>query len=692
MKLKRIMRPNPVVLKSDLIIRDAINIFARHRLDYAPITNENGDLIGSLSIYQIIDFISGDGNLSDPIKAIMNNDIAYGHPDDNIDVYEGLGLEFLAVRDGPEIVGILTFREIGTAFFESYRRLSTELEAIINSTHNLIVTVDKKSIIRLFNKACEDFFGLPADKVIRMDVKDLVPDSGLPEVVQSGQVQPVQKVKLGDRWFISNRSPLRKNGEIIGAVAVLQDISEFEQIARELEYYKNITKELDTIIDSSYDGLHIADGNGVTLRVNNAFLQNTGFDSNDIVGKNMLDAEKEGLVSCSATRLVLESKEPVTITQQTPNGNTHLTTSIPVFDDNGNIYRIVSNVRDITELETLKQKLEEVESLRQHYEMQLRTLRLSGSDKIIFKSEKMKKLLEMVIKLSQYDSTILITGESGTGKELIAEFIHNNSSRENGPFIKVNCGAIPENLLESELFGYDYGAFTGAKKGGKTGYFQMANGGTIFLDEIGDLPYNLQVKLLRVLQNKEIIRVGGEQAFSVDVHIIAGTNRNLLELVQSKKFREDLYYRLSVIPVHIPPLRERKEDIPALVNHFTNLFNKKHQQQKRISPEVIEYFMAADWPGNVRELENMVERLLVTSSNNIVTREDLPENLVKANSNNQQIAVYGIMPLSEARTILEKQLLENAFAQYPSTRQIARVLKVSAATIVRKAARYGIKK
>jgi TyrR family helix-turn-helix protein len=298
----------------------------------------------------------------------------------------------------------------------------------------------------------------------------------------------------------------------------------------------------------------------------------------------------------------------------------------------------------------------------------------------------------MVIKLSQYDSTILITGESGTGKELIAEFIHNNSSRENGPFIKVNCGAIPENLLESELFGYDYGAFTGAKKGGKTGYFQMANGGTIFLDEIGDLPYNLQVKLLRVLQNKEIIRVGGEQAFSVDVHIIAGTNRNLLELVQSKKFREDLYYRLSVIPVHIPPLRERKEDIPALVNHFTNLFNKKHQQQKRISPEVIEYFMAADWPGNVRELENMVERLLVTSSNNIVTREDLPENLVKANSNNQQIAVYGIMPLSEARTILEKQLLENAFAQYPSTRQIARVLKVSAATIVRKAARYGIKK
>jgi TyrR family helix-turn-helix protein len=303
----------------------------------------------------------------------------------------------------------------------------------------------------------------------------------------------------------------------------------------------------------------------------------------------------------------------------------------------------------------------------------------------------MKDLLGMVIRLAQFDSTILITGESGTGKELIAETIHNNSMRKSGPYIKVNCGAIPENLLESELFGYDYGAFTGAKREGKAGYFQLANGGTIFLDEIGDLPFNLQVKLLRVLQNREIVRVGGVKSLPIDVRIVTGTNRNLLDLVERKLFREDLYYRLNVVPVHVPPLRDRKEDVPSLVAHFLQMYNRKHKINRSISTEVVEIFMGYNWPGNVRELENLIERLLVISTKDLLTREDLPSFFGDAIPTNfPEIFVSDIMPIQDAVESVEKLILEKAYAKYRTTRQIAKELKIAASTVVRKAAKYGV--
>jgi TyrR family helix-turn-helix protein len=302
----------------------------------------------------------------------------------------------------------------------------------------------------------------------------------------------------------------------------------------------------------------------------------------------------------------------------------------------------------------------------------------------------MKTLLSTVVRLAQFDSTILVTGESGTGKELIAETLHKNSTRKNGPFIKVNCGAIPENLLESELFGYDYGAFTGAKKEGKAGYFQLATGGTLFLDEIGDLPFNLQVKLLRVLQNKEIVRVGGSKSIPVDVRIVTGTNHNLLEQVEKKMFREDLYYRLNVVPIHVPPLRDRKEDIPALVTHFMQLYNRKHKLNKKIAPELVDIFMGYSWPGNVRELENLIERLLVVTTKDLITREDLPSFLTEALPSSSEILVTGILPLQDAVETVEKQILTKAYEKYRTTRQMAKELKVDASTVVRKAAKYGI--
>jgi len=693
LKLREIMTPDPLTLLPDTSVKEAITLFLDRQIDGAPVLNENGEFMGLFTKTHIYRMIIQDKDLNRPVAEFMNRQISLGHPDDSIESHLHPGIGRLPITDGNKVVGIITRTDLAEAFYSSFKHISTELETVINSTHNLIVAVDRDGIVTTFNRAAERVLGIKAEDALGKKIVDLFPTSGLLDVAQTGNVEPLQKLMLNNRLFMSNRTPIYKQGQIVGAVAVLQDISEIENISRELEYSKEINRELDAIIDSSFDGLYIADGNGLTLRVNKAFERITGINANQFLARNVIDIEIEGIVSQSVSALAIKKREPVTIIQEMNNGRTTLVTGNPIYDVAGNVFRVVCNVRDITELNLLKQKLEEVRNLSQHYVNELRTLRLqyTGSSKIICNSKIMKDFLGMVIRLSQFDSTVLIRGESGTGKELIAEAIHNNSMRKDKPYIKVNCGAIPENLLESELFGYDYGAFTGAKKEGKLGFFQLANEGTIFLDEIGDLTFNLQVKLLRVLQNKEITKVGGNKSIPIDVRIVTGTNRNLLELVEKKLFREDLYYRLNVVPIHIPPLRERKDDIPPLVGHFVQLFNRKHKLNKKFSPEVIELFIKYDWPGNVRELENLIERIMVISTKDILTRVELPSYLADAIlENKSEISVSGIMPLQEAVADVEKQILEKAYAQYKTTRQMAKQLKVNASTIVRKAAKYGI--
>lgn len=690
MKLKDIMQIDPVTLESGLSVRQAAQLFSRHKIDWAPVVDEKGEIIGLVSNRHIFDMI--DQDLSTPVRDIMTREFLTGHPDDEVEGFLSPRLESLVVVDG-KVIGIITHRELGMAFFKSFKSVELEMDAIINSTHNLIIAVDSQGYVRASNEAVHRVLGLSADELNGRHIKDVEPTSGLAEVIKTGKAEAAQKVTIKGRQYISNRSPIIKNGRIAGAVAVMQDISELEDIARELDHYRSLKRELDIIIDSSFDGILVTDGDGVVLRVNESFERITGNQERDILGRSMIDLEREGIISESVTRLVLERKEPVTIAQQSKkSGRIHLTTGSPFLDEGGRVYRVICNIRDITELNELKQKIEEVQLLSKAYENELRALRLQvmGSDQMVVNSEAMKNLMGMVLRTAGFDSTVLITGESGTGKELIAETIHKNSPRAGGPYITVNCGAIPDGLLESELFGYDYGAFTGARKEGKAGYFQMAEGGTIFLDEIGDLPLSLQVKLLRVLQNKEIIRVGGQKTLPVDVRVIAGTNRNLNDLVARKEFREDLYYRLNVVPVHVPPLRERKEEIPALVNHFMDSFNKKFGQNKKIDPEAMNTLLAYDWPGNVRELENLIERLLVTTAKDNISRDDLPAFIVNTSLEPARVYVSGILPLAEAVGSLEKQILERAFQKRLTTRQIAEMLKVDHSTVVRKASKYGI--
>src|SRR5699024_3714408 len=286
------------------------------------------------------------------------------------------------------------------------------------------------------------------------------------------------------------------------------------------------------------------------------------------------------------------------------------------------------------------------------------------------------------------DSTILILGESGVGKEVITNFIHKNSSRAENAFLKINCGAIPENLLESELFGYEKGAFTGANNKGKAGLFELADNGTLFLDEIADMPLSLQVKLLRVLQEKEVMRIGGTRSISVDARIITATNTDLKKEVAKGRFREDLYYRLNVIPINIPPLRKRPEDILLLANHFIEYFNETHTTDRRFSPQILHAFQSYDWPGNVRELQNIVERLVVTSDERKISSDLLPEEFHKCSINEESVKVNKIIPLKKCLELAEKQLLSLAREKYSSTTEIAKVLEVNQSTISRKFNKY----
>ncbi len=694
MKIREIMTPNPLTLTPDQTVGEVVSIFMDNKFDGAPVLDENGKLIGLFTKSHIYRAINSGMNLKTKVKELMTRDILTGHPDDEFGEVVNPTVPRLPVVDADgNVVGIITRGDIAKAFFNSYRNISIEYDTIINSAHNMIVSVDENGIIKIWNSSAARLLGRQADDVIGQSIVDVLPTSDLMDVIETGEVEPLKKVKLNDRYFISNRSPIKKDGKIIGAVAVLQDISEMEKMSKELNYVKELNEELDAIVESSYDGLFITDGKGITLRYNKAFELLTGIDAHEYLGKSVDDIKRDGIISDPVTCHVLEQKKSLTIMQISKTGKLTLTTGNPVIDKNGDIIRVVCNVRDITELNLLRQKLEQVEGLSQHYENQIRTLKMqyAGNEKMVITSTKMRNLIDMVIRLAAVDSTILITGESGTGKELIAEIIHSSSSRNDKPLIKVNCGAIPENLLESELFGYEGGAFTGAKAGGKPGYIELAAGGTLFLDEIGEVPLNLQVKLLRFLQSKEIIRVGGGSYKNIDVRIVTATNRDLLEMVQKKQFREDLYYRLNVVPVNAPPLRDRKEDIPSLVAHFIQVFNRKYKMNKRVFPEVVDIFMQYDWPGNVRELENLIERLVVITPEDILSREDLPSHMGDtAGASSSYIIVSGIIPLRDAIESVEKQLIEKVYAKYRTTRQMAKELKVDASTIVRKAAKYNI--
>ncbi|HWR05681.1 sigma-54 interaction domain-containing protein [Sporomusa sp.] len=436
------------------------------------------------------------------------------------------------------------------------------------------------------------------------------------------------------------------------------------------------------ILDYSYDAIFATDGKGVTIYANKACEKYYGIKPSDVIGKDSWQfMESVGCYPPTAP-ITLHSKDKHTLEQTTRTGAKMLVTNNPIYDNGGNIELLVQNCRDVQQLEDTKRDLEQTKELLARMQDEVVALRKKElrNATLVVNSPQMKELLQLVDKVATVDINVLILGETGTGKSALAKHIHKLSSRKDGPFISINCAAIPDELIESELFGYMAGAFTGALQKGKTGLVELADGGTLFLDEIAELPLRLQGKILNVIQERRFIPVGGRQVKETDCRIISATNRNIEEMIERGSFREDLYYRLNVIEMELRPLRERPDDTMALIYYFLNQFNKKYKKEHSISPECRDILLDYSWPGNIRELENMIERLVVVVEDSVINVCHLPRVFSEAFSKKIQLLEVDEPKSSTLDTAViqvERKMVVEAYRKYGSSRKVAHALNIS---------------
>jgi PAS domain S-box-containing protein len=475
------------------------------------------------------------------------------------------------------------------------------------------------------------------------------------------------------------------------------DNSLTDELESQIDYLNKQQYLYSEMFNKLEEGIYMTDEKGKTIYVNDAFLNLSGLSRDDLIGKTVYDLRDGDVLPNSCCAKVIETKDSVSTINNYYTGQKCLVSGSPIRDEKGNLKRTIAVVRDVSELEMLMKNIAKEETLSMSFSKRMEELGTKAAEReiIITKNSKMKSLYEKADRLADVDSSILILGETGVGKDFLTTYIHTQSPRKDrGNLIKINCGAIPEHLIESELFGYEEGAFTGAQKGGKKGLFEEAGEGTIFLDEIGDMPYTLQVKLLNALNDKKFYRIGGNRAIEFKARIIAATNANLKELVKEKKFRADLYYRLNVVTLYIPPLRERKEDILPLASNFLDYYNSKHRRNCYFTPECMESFLMYKWPGNIRELKNIIERMVLISEDVTIDESLFREQVSQEPIQNEMTELFqkskSRLPLKEQMEIHEKGILERALLETETLKEAAERLKVDVSTIVRKKQKYNI--
>lgn len=480
-----------------------------------------------------------------------------------------------------------------------------ELQSILNAAHDGMIGINRSGEITLFNAAAGRLTGVSIEEALGRNVDDLIPNSRLRRVLMNGQAELNQVQELNDVEIVTNRMPVRdEKGAIAGAVAVFRDVTELRQLAAEVTNLREIQTLLEAIIQSTQDAISVVDKDGIGLLINPAYTRLTGLKPQDVVGK---PADVDIAEGDSMHLRVLSTKQPVKNVplKVGPHRREVLVDVAPILV-NQELRGSVGVIHDISEIKRLTDELERANKL-------IRSMQAKYTfEDVVGVSPVMQVAMEQAKRAALTPATVLLRGESGTGKELFAHAIHHASERRYHPFVRVNCAALSETLLESELFGYEEGAFTGAKRGGKKGLFEEASGGTLFLDEIGEMNISTQVKLLRAVQEREVVRVGGVKPVAVEVRLIVATHVNLEQAVASGKFREDLYYRLNVIPIVIPPLRYRKEDIKAISMHILQKQNQAFGRNvEEISDGAVEVLKDYNWPGNVRELENTIGRAMI---------------------------------------------------------------------------------
>lgn len=575
---------------------------------------------------------------------------------------------------------------------EELRNIIRKKNVIINSTHDGLISVDEEGRIELFNDAAEKMFALDRKDVLNEKVREVIPNTRLDVVLNTGKAELNQIQNTKETTIITNRVPVKdKQGNIIGAVAVFRDITEVKNLAEEITNLREIRSMLEAIINSTQDAISVVDENGVGILINPAYTKLTGLTEEDIIGKPANVDIAEGQ---SMHYKVLETKKSFKGVRMRvgPNKKDVIVDAAPIIAD-GELKGSVAVAHDVSEIKKLTEELDQAKQIIRQI-----SAKYSFED-IVGNSETMKAVINQAEKSSKTPITVLLRGESGTGKELFAHAIHNNSERSNQKFIRVNCSALSDSILESELFGYTEGAFTGAKKGGKKGLFEESDQGTIFLDEIGKISMKLQSKLLRVIQEKEILRVGGTRPIDINVRIIVATNINLEEAIQEGIFREDLYYRLNVFPIFIPPLRERKEDIPALVDHIIKKFNQEYGRSvKGCSKNVYKYLNDYNWPGNVRELENIIGRAIINLglSEEIIRIEHIPDIIGDTNSEEKpKLPVLGYSlennSLKDIINFTEKDVIKKALEETNGNRkEAAEILGIAVRSLYYKRNKYDL--
>ncbi|MBR0599845.1 sigma-54 interaction domain-containing protein [Sinanaerobacter chloroacetimidivorans] len=474
-------------------------------------------------------------------------------------------------------------------------------------------------------------------------------------------------------------------------LALKAQIAEMEE---ELEFLRAEKMTALVLGDAIADGICIVDSNGIVISINRCYTEITEITEEEIVGKSIREMLDNQYFSDAVSLEVLEKKQKISAMSTIyRNDRKVLLVGTPFFDANNNISKVITVMRNMTELIRLKEELETAELKKRQYKEELKSLKRERNENgFIGKDPSIARVKELIQYVAQTDATVLITGETGSGKEVVAREIFKQSKRKNGPYVKVNCSAIPENLLESELFGYVKGAFTGADRKDKKGLFETANNGTILLDEISEMPLKLQTKILRVLQERELTRVGGTESIKINTRVIASTNKNLEDMVKQNLFRADLYYRLNVFPIKLPSLRDRRDDIPDIAAAFLMKFNRIYDKSKSFSNEAITALLGYEWPGNVRELENIVERLVIISSNRILTKEDVERIIYMGEKKPSVINSINIGQLSLKQAVqeYEKEILERVLKECGNSYAAAEVLKTTQPTIVRKAQALGI--
>lgn len=688
MLVRDFMVPNAHFLDRESTLKDVVDLFYKYKLDAVPIINKDKTLCGLVTRTDIIDAVTNQLPTSIKVEFIMTKRVVTVHPDNTFEEAWQIPLTHLPVVDyDDKVIGLLNRQDFIDFFYKDLSRQKSELQQLSELSYSGVIGINLYGIIDRINEVAARLLGITAECAVGKFIYDIIPQTRLMEVVHTGKQEKDVVMEINGQKLTVTRAPICEGYKIVGAVALLRDVLPKDNLAKEkFNELERKADMLEMVFGSLKQGLIIVDTDNVIRFANAAYEEIMG-----IPRENLLNHNAQESVENSRIHVVLKTGIPELDAMQSVKGRQIIVDRVPVFK-NGTVIGAIGEAifKDISEVEQLlerNKKLVDENPAKKRTKSDDLQPQLMTFENIIGQSRSMMQVKTLAAKIAAIDTTVLIQGESGTGKDLFAQAIHNASNRKHNKLVAINCAAIPADLLESELFGYAEGAFTGARKGGKKGKFEIAEGGTLFLDEIGDMPLLMQAKLLRVMQNKTFEHVGGENVHVCNVRFIAATNKDLPELVRKGLFREDLYYRLNVVSLNVPPLRKRDDDIREIVEMMMPVIcNNLNISIKHLSEEALDKMTAYKWPGNIRELINVLEQLSATVTSMTILPKDLP------------VGMFSLK--EEARFEVgdqdfpdEEQKLQSALQETHGNKALAaKLLGIHRSTLYEKLKKYAISK